>query len=322
MWLTELFESTIHYEGNYDGNCVAIAFKYASGLDYHRIHEVCLKYGWSSRLGVKPNKFDAIGRELGLEVTGPILDAVYERKLRNGFSVLNRKTLRQVVEELSVSPGIYLICTVGHTMALVNGKLFDHNSTGMKSKVRLVYKVEQKPQINELEKVPADINNWRKDPKATKRVLSQYLRKYGFEEIGAGLSARVYKHPKRGVLKVFTNDPRYVKWVKWGLLHQSNPYVPRFKSKLIKFQNLWAYDIRSYGILIEELTPLETEEDIAFYLRVKDYVRGYNNLPHDQIEQDPNLKEVLDWIKTLNTDDLTDQNIMKRGNQYVFTDPV
>lgn len=177
--------------------------------------------------------------------------------------------------------------------------------------------------LQELQTLPPEIKQW-KNSTQNRRFLAMYLRKFGFEEAGSGTKGTVFYHPKRGMLKVFRTDRGYTKWVGYCKAHPENPYCVRFRSPIIKLRPepeglTDTFGIETFGILLEELTPLQTDEDIHWYNRINNYI--YTAKPDPLIENDANLKAVLEFIMA-NGDDLTQDNLMKRGDQYVFSDPM
>lgn len=83
---------------------------------------------------------------------------------------------------------------------------------------------------------------------------NQVMQDHGFQQLGSGLQASVYGHPKLPyVLKLFrSEDVAYAEWIKVAMANKNNPHMPRFVSKrMVRITQ----DI--VAIRMEPLSPIE-----------------------------------------------------------------
>lgn len=156
------------------------------------------------------------------------------------------------------------------------------------------------------------------------------------KRLGAGAFSHVFQHPEFSnvVVKVYTNKDRtYARYAQWCLRNQGNPYVPQIIS-ITPFESVSgdAYNI----VFMEKMTPLSDRE---FYSWVKSVAgpQAAKDIKNDEwrnafnsfreamvVSKDENLKKVMRHIFSYGSQkfDLHAGNLMKRGSQVVFTDPV
>lgn len=167
-----------------------------------------------------------------------------------------------------------------------------------------------------------------------KDYSDRLVKSLNIKRLGSGAYAHVFQHPKYSnvVVKVFTNkDKIYKKYAAWCLKNQGNPFVPRIiEITPFKSETGDAYNI----VFMEKMTPLR---DATFNTWVKSIVgdaglKAIQDHKYDRLFKlfqkakitDSNLKKVLDHILSYGADtfDLHSGNVMRRGSQIVFTDPV
>lgn len=92
---------------------------------------------------------------------------------------------------------------------------------------------------------PPEIGQYRKDVidhtvvdnrnDSWKNTLPYYFDSYGFKRVGDGKYASVYvKNGYPYAIKVFMKDVAYLKYLKWVMENQTNPFVPKIKGKVIR----------------------------------------------------------------------------------------
>lgn len=176
----------------------------------------------------------------------------------------------------------------------------------------------------------------------TKNKAGQTLQAAGYEPMGTGQFAEVYK--KAGtdyVLKLFDYDDKaYLLYMGMIKQHQSNPHFPKIIGKLIKVTDQY------YAVRMEELhqTSISDHEmklfelfcskRASFWLGNMDAFMKSNFRANDRKEledlfqQNPHLCEALTLIAELKDKhslwfDFKKANIMERSNgEIVFTDPI
>lgn len=175
------------------------------------------------------------------------------------------------------------------------------------------------------------ISQWTKD-------IDALLLQNGYKLLGRGSFGRVYKNYKQNkVLKAFIKDTGFMTWVRFCRNNPNNPWLPKFKSNFIRLKQ----EPPVYGVLIEELQPNDNAE-IAYLLAylASEYPKFFTNstinleavrgskllLKYESFIQqsyDENFDTMLKFLYAHeDMIDISNENIMKRGNQYVITDPL
>ena len=154
-------------------------------------------------------------------------------------------------------------------------------------------------------------------------LTDDIAKKYGIEKIGKGVSASVYDSTRNYVVKVFNLDDTGAKqWLKFCAEHQNNPYVPKLRGKMIRLNNYL------YAVRMEKLKHVK---DIGKVSWTADFVWRIQQILREQSEEQirskysGNILEVLLFLKQkrhVHVLDLSLNNVMFRGNQPVFTDPL
>lgn len=185
------------------------------------------------------------------------------------------------------------------------------------------------------------------DPANNERTLSDILHDFkekGGEILGQGTSGMVLAHKKWPfVLKVFTEDAPYLKFVRFVLKNPRKSY-PKFFDKprriLPNYTRLRKNEYL-YIVKVEKLEPITTGQyyEIDFYIHYG--AVDFTKMPNTEVwyetekriratdKKYPSMKEFLEDYRFLmydskieGTPDITQQNIMKRKNgEFVLSDP-
>lgn len=174
--------------------------------------------------------------------------------------------------------------------------------------------------ILELNK-PAELGKFKSDVKGVSAVdsrdsswnstLPEYMRKYGFKILGSGKYASVFGNDKYSyALKVFMKDSAYLRWMKFCLENKSNPFVPKFRGKVVKISPI------IFAIRIEKLEKYNSAGPF-----LKEY-NAWKLQPKTYKSSNPDIQEIFDEFgKNLKLLDLHNDNMMMRGSQEVVIDP-
>lgn len=163
-----------------------------------------------------------------------------------------------------------------------------------------------------------------------KRLLNM-----GIDRIGKGGSASVFQHPKfkNIVVKIGLEgkQSKVYSWLKWCST-TTNPYAPR----VYHLDELEAgppakpksYTPRMFICFMEKLAPADPKVVKQFF-KEHDYVFAqleprFWGIDPDNFKhvEDKDLLEVLRAIRRIGYSDLKLENMMMRGQQIVFVDPV
>lgn len=176
--------------------------------------------------------------------------------------------------------------------------------------------------------------------KLTAETFKDYahrLEKSGIKMLGEGAFGKVYQHPTYNnvAVKIVRKDPANAKWLRFCVAHKGNPYLP-------KLYGVQALDIddskKAYVVFMEKLKPCPVGAYWALYTHVipganpgnSHYALKLNiNNPYvwamfAKVAAEPNLKALaLLFAKCrLGSLDLSQSNLMLRGEQIVFVDPL
>jgi len=202
----------------------------------------------------------------------------------------------------------------------------------------------QKPdQITQLQR-GGNTGDWRYD-------ASVILKQAGFKRVGFGSFGTVYRRDGDDkVLKIFGDDPAYLRWLAFCRANQSNLYVPQIRGKPTKIKD-GVYGIRmeplvkasdptlAYligglaqhydALVVRGVQNEEIPNDAAPWLRnAKQYFRMAKEplqrfIPNWQTDED--LKAILKFLNAnANAVDLGNaENVMQRSDGHiVITDPM
>ncbi len=167
--------------------------------------------------------------------------------------------------------------------------------------------------------------------------------------LGSGSFSKVFQHPfysNVAVKLVLAKSVRYLEYLDWCLSHQSNPYVPQLVGPPIKAKLDRGV---MYVVFLEKLSPLDdstllnrvfyfaslfmTPSQIGEYSRIFDYRMQAFDIPIGTTRQtgweqlakqtkDKYVAEIAGKLVVMGHLDLSGSNMMLRGKQLVFTDPV
>lgn len=165
---------------------------------------------------------------------------------------------------------------------------------------------------------------------------NRLVKTLNIKRLGSGAYAHVFQHPTFSniVVKVFTaRDKAYKKYLAWCLKHQNNKYVPKIiEAVLVKSEAGDAYTI----VFMQKMKKVSNNKfrawlEIMFGKKVAD---NYDQVNWEKLYgalhkaaskiKDSDFREVWDHVLSHGTNrlDLHPGNIMMRGSQVVFSDPV
>lgn len=191
----------------------------------------------------------------------------------------------------------------------------------------------------------------RRTPQSMADYVADLVKKR-MKKIGQnGMFADVFQHPTlpNVAVKVYTlADRAYQEFHSWASHNQSNPYVPKFIGKPHEYEVDPEHEDDEpdfgYGIVFMEklrdigipkynkfwvnvfgekearrITSGTFDFDLQWEFEYKEVEKAIEMLG----DKDPHLSDILDFIVGSNRKiDLTERNIMLRGNQVVFVDPI
>ncbi len=169
-------------------------------------------------------------------------------------------------------------------------------------------------------------------------TLDQYtrrLRKMKIKQLGSGAYSRVYAHPEHEdvAVKLLTDeDPRYLKFAK-ECMKLDNPWLPKVYSiEKVRFGDGEV----SHLIFMERLNKPTAvkikkaseviQQDLPACLRINaGNFANFRPMVWRRVKQytkDKSIKQMANLLAKIDTNDIHDGNVMMRGDQLVFTDPV
>ncbi|RYD61313.1 MAG: hypothetical protein EOP83_17335 [Verrucomicrobiaceae bacterium] len=161
----------------------------------------------------------------------------------------------------------------------------------------------------------------------SKDHVVEFMVKKGFTVLGQGQWGAVFDHPdfkRRYVLKLFS-DRYYEAFVNACIVHPGNPHLPRFFGKVMKVTDT------ARMVRIEKLKPFNSDQrteefldDVGFEIAERGRITRMQTLAAENL----GLSELLPTMLSLGENlpegaiyDIHAENIMKRGNTLVITDP-
>jgi hypothetical protein len=169
------------------------------------------------------------------------------------------------------------------------------------------------------------------------KMIRTALEKAGLEYISYGAHAMVLRSKDGNVIKIFEPDPCYMDFLQIVKKNKNNPHFPKVR-KIIRFKK--GIFRGNYGIKMEPLTPLTREEysnNIGFhcFLSINMPRSPYTLNTSDSIaldryeatqwaKQNPEFASAIINISNIKAgcrEDLHRENIMKRNDTWVITDP-
>lgn len=184
--------------------------------------------------------------------------------------------------------------------------------------------------ISELVK-PKGLDDVRSDMAASSsdnwmRVIKTFFKKYGFKKAGRGTFGYVaIKEDYPYAIKVFRNDTSYLKWYRFCKENQHNPFIPKFKGKVIKMVDD-IYYVRLEKLLSTSSSASRSEVD-ALFLRTIYKIQDYADDNIDMQWLRPTGNDAIDeiaeeLIANSRLLDIWQGNIMKREDgRVVLIDP-
>ena len=155
--------------------------------------------------------------------------------------------------------------------------------------------------------------------------LQKKLSNLGYEkyELGSGLYGTVYARPEDNfVIKIFSQDKGYSKYLNYMQTNKMNPYVPKIKGKPISLPNGFTL------VRIEKLTsmPQDLFSEIGYLASNPDNTSPPFRRDRKKFEDKyPQFLNFIDEIKAMAQNgialDLHRGNMMMRNTLPVITDP-
>jgi hypothetical protein len=166
-------------------------------------------------------------------------------------------------------------------------------------------KLVKPPEVDEFKQLFKDVETteqWKKSH------LSDVMKKYGWKHVGNGASAKVYAHDAKDyIIKVYGPDRGYDTWLKFMEQHQSNPYVPKIRGKVVKLAKNVSV------VRLEKLKEASMNDAYPFF----------GKIASDEAPDDKNLRVLWDFLRDYKYDvDSAPANVMMRGSQIVLIDPL
>lgn len=198
------------------------------------------------------------------------------------------------------------------------------------------------PEISDLRKKIGDTKfdpGWSRSSKVGTDVwnsIENMMAKYGYKNVGQGAFATVFINEQKPseIVKIFSDDPNTVKWLKWCVANKGNPFVPQIKAKPVRIHNDW-YVVRMERLEFNKSNQKEFAK--AFRTLIdnwqslksgdlpQEYIVGMEKVAPG-ITTNPQLREVIEYLMDEFSDpwaiDINKGNVMMRGNQPVIIDPV
>jgi hypothetical protein len=158
------------------------------------------------------------------------------------------------------------------------------------------------------------------------------LKREGVQTLGEGAYARVFQHPSRkkvAVKVLLESDPDYIKYAEIAM-QTTNPWFPRVH----KIHEVQYRHCTNHILFMEKLCKASVDDvkratqqivaDISSLEQMTSFVHFGPGTWKRVLRRttDPHIKELASVMVKLNCGDFHDDNVMMRGNQLVFTDPV
>ncbi|NJO65482.1 MAG: hypothetical protein HC836_47535 [Richelia sp. RM2_1_2] len=119
-------------------NCVPVALQRVTDASDEEIESVCAKHRWTERQGMNIGQIIGALKSLGYTYKSRN-DLVFYKAERDGQRFNIARTLNQLLKIIPM--GRFLVSVRGHTIAIVDGKIYDDASFGLKHKVNDVIEV-------------------------------------------------------------------------------------------------------------------------------------------------------------------------------------
>lgn len=190
-------------------------------------------------------------------------------------------------------------------------------------------------------------------------TLNQYserlMHTLGIKRLGRGNFAQVFQHPvyHNVAVKVVKDDPNYIEYVRFCMQNPTNPWLPRIID--IVDAKIDDDDFDMYGDYWRrtEKKPVQVPIEVVFFeklreasnreihaavkkvlaevpsnMLVKEFFYDFASFNRDTwyvvsiSTTDPHLKQFAEMAHECRFEDIHGDNVMMRGDQLVFTDPV
>lgn len=169
--------------------------------------------------------------------------------------------------------------------------------------------------------------------------VKRLIKDLKIKQIGEGAYSQVFQHPKLKniVVKLVLHDEEYLKFARFAMDNPKNPWLPRIAAiEPIKFDGFrLSNSSNSYLVFLEKLQPASFELQKSLIWKLVD---TYELHIHASIHKwfsksswkklalnskDPGLAQFAAFAaKNFNQLDINSENVMARGRQLVFTDPI
>lgn len=157
------------------------------------------------------------------------------------------------------------------------------------------------------------------------------LQKLRIKKLGSGLFSTVYQHPTHSdvVVKLVNDDPMYIKYAKYCMAHPKNAYLPKVYS-IHRVTLVCEYTGRRYHCHLVFLEKLQSAGQKKISTLAKDLFGKlrFTSVDYDEWRdlakstKDTQLRDLAKILYKLEAEDIHSENVMRRGDQLVFTDPV
>ena len=152
-----------------------------------------------------------------------------------------------------------------------------------------------------------------------------HLDAVGVRELGNGYFSRVFQHPKLKdvAVKVVAGDEMYMKFLRFVMKNQGNPYLPRIYHITRHVSKGSTYFI----VMMEKLSKLPFQKYRVWRKRLgtgNSMCQFEAKLQHLSVNcEDSHLRKIFKFIyKNHYYFDLHGNNVMRRGDQIVIVDPL
>ncbi len=167
---------------------------------------------------------------------------------------------------------------------------------------------------------------------------NQYLRRLktlNIKRLGKGRYSAVYAHPTlndTAVKVIYDPDPQYVKFAK-RCMRLNNPWLPR----IYAIEKVHFADSVSHIIFMERLEKPTVSQIKKACEKVQNGLEAHFKVPPphrfssffrshwiriSQTANDQQIRQLAKIMCAVGANDIHDGNVMMRGDQLVFTDPV
>lgn len=124
--------------------CAPQAIAKVLGLPYDKVHQACVRFKlWRPRFGMNTSQIIRAVRELGWDIESHTNLTFVKKINKNGTSYYGQATLNQVLKKLDPKKK-YLLTLRGHTIAYVDGQVYDKSNFGKKHRVQDILEITPK----------------------------------------------------------------------------------------------------------------------------------------------------------------------------------